>query len=308
MSVIAGQVPASPDETILVYDGACPFCSRYVKLLRLRAAVGDVRLQDARDGGAVVAEIQAQGLSLDEGMVLIHQGQYHHGADCLHRLALMTTPSGAFNRLTASVFRSRRLSRAVYPALRCGRNAVLFLLGRPRLSVPRRAPHSPRRHRLLVAAVPVLLMSYCAIALSYPWIGRHVPNRASEELFPFFNWSLFSSPRAEAGRYTVRITAVRPPEDYGASLLGRTLDDIDTLGIQTNIRFHKTARALARAHRRQDDAKVERLRVMLSNFLRPYGITEVELLRYTYDPLAYYGAGEINAQAVLGRFKLDDPP
>ena len=36
----------------LVYDGDCPFCSRYVQLLRIREAVGPLRLVNARDGGA----------------------------------------------------------------------------------------------------------------------------------------------------------------------------------------------------------------------------------------------------------------
>ena len=305
MSVIAGQVPASRDETIIVYDGACPFCSRYVRLLRLRAAVGDVRLLDARDGGPEVAEIRARGLSLEEGMALVHQGNTYHGADCLHRLALLTTPSGLFNRLTATIFRSPRLSRALYPVLRCGRSAALFLLGRPRLGA---AHHGQRRQRRLVVAIPLLLMGYTTVALSYPWLGRELAPRASDELFPFFDWSLFSSPRVVGGRYAVRITAVQPPGAYGETLLGRTLDDTDSFGVQNNIRFHKTARALARAQRRGDDVEVEELRLMLSNFLRPYGITEFELLRYTYDPLACYDAGEITAETVVGRFRLDALP
>ena len=35
----------------IVYDGDCPFCSRYVKLVRLREALGSVDLVNARDGG-----------------------------------------------------------------------------------------------------------------------------------------------------------------------------------------------------------------------------------------------------------------
>ena len=40
--------------TTIVYDGDCPFCSRYVALVRLREAVGQVVLANARDGGPVV--------------------------------------------------------------------------------------------------------------------------------------------------------------------------------------------------------------------------------------------------------------
>ena len=41
-------------EAWLVYDGDCPFCSAYVRFVRLRDAVGTVHLVDAREGGPVV--------------------------------------------------------------------------------------------------------------------------------------------------------------------------------------------------------------------------------------------------------------
>jgi len=114
----------------LLYDGECPFCSAYVGMVRLQDAVGKVRLVDAREGGPELAEVRAAGLDIDEGMVLKYDGVLHHGDECIHVLSLMTTSSGAFNRLNAWVFRSRRRSRLLYPVLRSGRNAALSLLGR----------------------------------------------------------------------------------------------------------------------------------------------------------------------------------
>lgn len=118
----------------IVYDGECPFCSRYVTMLRLRETLGPVALVNARDGGPEVAEARAAGLDLDEGMVLKLDGRFYHGDDCIHRLALLTTPSGTFNRVNAAIFRSRTASKVLYPVLRTGRNAVLRLLGRRRLA------------------------------------------------------------------------------------------------------------------------------------------------------------------------------
>jgi predicted DCC family thiol-disulfide oxidoreductase YuxK len=118
----------------IVYDGECPFCSRYVAMLRLRETLGSIALVNARDGGPEVEEARAAGLDLDEGMVLKFDGRLYHGDDCIHRLALLSTPSGAFNRVNAAIFRSRTASRVLYPVLRTGRNAVLRLLGRRRLA------------------------------------------------------------------------------------------------------------------------------------------------------------------------------
>ena len=118
----------------LVYDGECPFCSRYVKMVRLREAVGTVQLIDARIDHPVVDYLRRLDIDLDEGMAFVQNGQISHGDECLHKIALLTTPSGIFNRLNAAIFRSATVSRLLYPALRFGRNTTLRLLGRSKLA------------------------------------------------------------------------------------------------------------------------------------------------------------------------------
>jgi len=140
----ASTDPTGVEGPWLLYDGECPFCSAYVKMVRLQDAVGRIRLVDAREGGPELAEARAAGLDIDEGMVLKYDGILHHGDDCIHVLSLMTTPSGAFNRLNAWVFRSRRGSKLLYPILKSGRNAALSLLGRTKiggLEKPRGSSH-----------------------------------------------------------------------------------------------------------------------------------------------------------------------
>jgi len=117
----------------IVYDGECPFCSRYIGLLRLRDAVGPVRLIDARSHDPAVARLQQAGFDLNEGMVVEYAGRIHHGADGLNLLALLSTGSGTFNRLNAAAFRSTTASKLLYPALRLGRNLTLRALGRRKI-------------------------------------------------------------------------------------------------------------------------------------------------------------------------------
>ena len=119
----------------IVYDGGCPFCTAYVRLVRLREAIGPVRLVDAREGGPIVDEIVAAGLDLDDGMVLKLDGVLYHGDECLNRLALLSTSSGAFNRFNAWMFRNPLAARLAYPVLRSGRNLALRLLGRRKLDI-----------------------------------------------------------------------------------------------------------------------------------------------------------------------------
>jgi predicted DCC family thiol-disulfide oxidoreductase YuxK len=138
------SLPSAVDRTpagaagppVIVYDGDCPFCSTYVRLLRLRDGFGAVRLVDARSADPVVDVIRAAGLDLDRGMVLKLDQQFYAGDRCLNMLALMSTSSGAFNRVTKAIFTSPRLARRLYPLLIAGRNATLFLLGRQKINPP----------------------------------------------------------------------------------------------------------------------------------------------------------------------------
>jgi predicted DCC family thiol-disulfide oxidoreductase YuxK len=126
--------PPASDGPVIVYDGECPLCSAYVRMLRLRRAAGPVTLVDARDAGhPLVSRVRAEGLDLDRGMVVALGGRLHHGDAALTALALLTTPVGLFNRLTAWVFRSPTRARVLYPPMVAGRNLVLRLLGRRKI-------------------------------------------------------------------------------------------------------------------------------------------------------------------------------
>lgn len=129
----SGRDAAAGEGAVVVYDGDCPFCSRYAALVTLRRAVGPVTLLDAREGGPLVARLAAEGYDLDEGMVLLYGGRIYHGADCMHMLALLSGGGGAANRAFASLFRHPGAARRLYPLLRAGRNAVLRLLGRDKI-------------------------------------------------------------------------------------------------------------------------------------------------------------------------------
>lgn len=121
-------------ENWLLYDGECPFCSAYVKMVRLQENAGPIRLVDARSDGPEYHEALREGFDLDEGMLLKLSGQYYHGKDCIHALALLTRKRDLFGRINSWVFRSQTRSTLLYPILRAGRSLALRLLGRKKLS------------------------------------------------------------------------------------------------------------------------------------------------------------------------------
>ena len=115
-------------ETVEVfYDGACPFCSNYVALLRLREEFS-VRLVDARTHPDAVAEFAAKGLDVADGMIVRFPGSVHHGADAMTALSMIST-GGRLSGVLAHVFRRRWLASLLYPGMKLGRRITLTLLG-----------------------------------------------------------------------------------------------------------------------------------------------------------------------------------
>ena len=112
----------------LVYDGECPFCASYVTYARVQKCFGPLNLVDVRGGGDLVNNIVALGFDLNDGMVLKYGDRYYHGAECVNILSLMSTRSGIFNKINAIVFQNCRVSNALYPLLRFGRNLTLKIL------------------------------------------------------------------------------------------------------------------------------------------------------------------------------------
>jgi len=123
----------SPETHIrIIYDGDCPFCQAYVKMLRLKEQYR-VELIDAREEHAILPEITSQGYDLDDGMVVEINGRFFHGDEAMTRMALMTTKSGVLRRFTKWTFTSERRSRYLYPILRSCRNMTLKVLGHKKI-------------------------------------------------------------------------------------------------------------------------------------------------------------------------------
>lgn len=118
----------------LVYDGQCPICDFYCTRVDVAPEHGRIRRVDAREQSDVLDEITAQGLDIDEGVVVKRDGEFYYGADAVHELAQLSSRRGAVSRVSAVLFRSRAVSKLLYPLLRGTRNLLLKLLGRRRIN------------------------------------------------------------------------------------------------------------------------------------------------------------------------------
>lgn len=121
-------------EILLVYDKQCPLCDFYCQLVRIQESVGELKLIDARESSDVMEEITSAGLDIDQGMVLKMGDALYYGSDAIHMLSLIGNRSGVFNKINYWIFRSRTVSRIIYPVLRLFRNLFLKLLGKTRVN------------------------------------------------------------------------------------------------------------------------------------------------------------------------------
>lgn len=123
------QNEAARTDAWLVYDGECPVCKTYCKYIRIREAAGTLQLVDARQPSALMDEITAAGLNIDQGMVLKFKDVMYYGPDAIHILTLLSTPSGIFNRINYYVFSTKAGAKIFYPIGKAFRTLLLKLLG-----------------------------------------------------------------------------------------------------------------------------------------------------------------------------------
>lgn len=125
---------ASGDDIQVVYDEQCPVCAYYARKIEVNESAGRLIRVDARQTGVLMDEITSSGLDIDEGMVLKVDDKLYSGSDALHELALRSSKRGSFNRLAFALFRSRTVSRILYPVLKACRNLLLRVLRRSRIN------------------------------------------------------------------------------------------------------------------------------------------------------------------------------
>jgi predicted DCC family thiol-disulfide oxidoreductase YuxK len=123
----------------IIYDGECPFCRAYVRLVKLKEAVGPVELIDGRRNPAMTAQLRARGIDLNETMVVNYGGASYVGPRAIEMLSLLSSDSGLVNRMMARLLRNGRRADFFYPILRFGRNSALRLLGKGKIDMSGRS-------------------------------------------------------------------------------------------------------------------------------------------------------------------------
>lgn len=122
---------------LIIYDGACPFCGDYVRRLRLAARHGPVTLLSAREPDPRIDAYWRAGHDLDQGMILVFEGQVFHGGDALAMLGRMSAPDDLFNRVNRGLLARPGIARLLDPLFKAARRWALAAKGEGPLGPPR---------------------------------------------------------------------------------------------------------------------------------------------------------------------------
>jgi predicted DCC family thiol-disulfide oxidoreductase YuxK len=120
----------------VVYDGDCPFCRNYVRLMALKESVGDVDIVDARSESPIAQRLAALGYDLNEGMAALYGGNVYFGSDAVILISTLSHNRSWLGRCIAALLREPRRARFLYPWMKAGRRIVLRLLGKPLIATP----------------------------------------------------------------------------------------------------------------------------------------------------------------------------
>ena len=122
----------------LIYDGGGPFCRDFALRSELKAGVPNLRIVDGRTDHKIRRELNALGLPLSNGAILIEGEQKWHGSEAIAELSRRMKPSDPLLRVLAKLFGDNQRSVLAYPALLAARRLALATRG---LSVdPDQAP------------------------------------------------------------------------------------------------------------------------------------------------------------------------
>ncbi len=109
----------------ILYDDQCPVCRGYCSKVELSDTGDKLELVDARKQGALMDEVTAQGMDIDEGMVVKVDGKLYYGSEAMRELVKISKAGWLQRRL----FHSRGISAVVYNFCKSVRNVLLRALG-----------------------------------------------------------------------------------------------------------------------------------------------------------------------------------
>jgi predicted DCC family thiol-disulfide oxidoreductase YuxK len=116
---------------VLVYDGGCPFCCHFALRAELVGGLPGLEICDGRADHGLRSQLNARGLDLARGAVLLEGEQAWHGAEAIAELCRRLRPSDPLLGVLRQLFVASPRARRLYPLLLWARRMALQWKGLP---------------------------------------------------------------------------------------------------------------------------------------------------------------------------------
>ncbi|CDZ77365.1 hypothetical protein BN59_01648 [Legionella massiliensis] len=117
----------------VIYDGECYFCNHTAKALKIKEAVGELVLINARENHELINEALRQGFDINEGIVVYYRLKFYHGKKAINLLNRLADKSTIFNKLSHLIYKNNCATFLGYPFLKLLRNVNLSLQGKSKI-------------------------------------------------------------------------------------------------------------------------------------------------------------------------------
>ena len=119
------------DKTLFIYDGECPFCNHFAELLELKGSIPSLEIIDGRKNLEQLTQLLKQGYDLNNGAILVNDGNVKHGADAINWICSeLQEPNDSLLEILRVVFSSNKRSKNLFPLLLWARRILLTLKGK----------------------------------------------------------------------------------------------------------------------------------------------------------------------------------
>ena len=119
------------EKSLFIYDGECPFCNHFAQLIELKSCLPEFEILDGRKNLPLLSKLYNQGFDLNNGAILIRNGNIMHGADAINWICSeIKEPSNSLLELLRIIFASNKRTNFLFPVLLWGRRLSLILKGK----------------------------------------------------------------------------------------------------------------------------------------------------------------------------------
>lgn len=113
----------------LIYDDECPLCRHSAKAVRIKQAVGNLELLNARESHPLIDAAHDNGLDPDVGIIVYYHNQFYFAEHAISLLAQLSEPKSRFNLFFTNLLKKLWIAKCLYPIVKGIRRFFLYLKG-----------------------------------------------------------------------------------------------------------------------------------------------------------------------------------